>query len=301
MNGNDTLGDCVEAGFNHIDGVWTGNAGAIYVAPLASIISEYSAIGGYVPGNPNTDNGSDEITAVNYYMKTGFSNGDKIIGYLALDATNKTELQLAIYLFENIIYGIELPDAWITPFPSANGFIWDVAGRRTRQRSLSGWRRLQRGWRRDLHLGHDRDHDLGRQRQVRRLQCQRERLRLHQPGSVDQGPGQGSKRLQLGTAHRLLRRDGWYGPAHRADSDAHADADSHAAADADSHAAAAPAPDADSAAAPAGPSRHHHRHGEPHRLGAGRVQLSCRSPDLRSSTTPAANRSVSPRAGPTVQ
>ena len=128
MNGNDTLGDCVEAGFNHIDGVWTGNAGAIYVAPLASIISEYSAIGGYVPGNPNTDNGSDEITAVNYYMKTGFSNGDKIIGYLALDATNKTELQLAIYLFENIIYGIELPDAWITPFPSANGFTWDVAG-----------------------------------------------------------------------------------------------------------------------------------------------------------------------------
>ena len=26
------------------------------------------------------------------------------------------------------MFGIDLPDAWITPFPSASGFVWDVAG-----------------------------------------------------------------------------------------------------------------------------------------------------------------------------
>jgi hypothetical protein len=32
----------------------------------------------------------------------------------------------AMYLFENLYFGIELPDAWISPFPSASGFVWDV-------------------------------------------------------------------------------------------------------------------------------------------------------------------------------
>ena len=126
--GNDTLGDCVVAGGYHIVGVETGNAGNQFTATSAQIIKDYSAIGGYVPGNPNTDQGCDEKTALGYWTSHGFADGTKLLGWLAVDPTNKTEMMQALYLFENLYFGIELPDAWITPFPSANGFTWDVAG-----------------------------------------------------------------------------------------------------------------------------------------------------------------------------
>ena len=34
----------------------------------------------------------------------------------------------AIYLFENLYFGLELPDAYVNPTPSSSGFTWDVAG-----------------------------------------------------------------------------------------------------------------------------------------------------------------------------
>lgn len=125
---NDILGDCVIAMAWHWLGAITGGAGALYVPTDQQVIADYSAIGGYVPGHPNTDNGCDELTAVQYYMKHGFASGDKILGYLSLDATNQQQLMEAIYLFEGIWYGAELPNPWITPFPANDGFVWDVAG-----------------------------------------------------------------------------------------------------------------------------------------------------------------------------
>lgn len=124
--GNDTLGDCVIAGGYHVTGVETGNAGDLFTATQAQIIADYSAIGGYVPGDPSTDNGCDEPTALNYWTQTGFANGTKLLGWLAVDATNQAELMQALYLFENLYFGLELPDAWVNPFPSAPGYVWDV-------------------------------------------------------------------------------------------------------------------------------------------------------------------------------
>jgi len=125
---NDNLGDCVIAGGYHIVGIETGNAGDEFIATNAQITADYSAIGGYVPGNPNTDNGCDLPTALGYWTAHGFANGTKLLGWLSVDPTNVTEVQQALYLFENLMLGLDLPDAWITPFPSANGFTWDVAG-----------------------------------------------------------------------------------------------------------------------------------------------------------------------------
>lgn len=123
--GNDQLGDCVCAGAYHIVGVETGNAGALWAASLDQVIADYSAIGGYVPGDPNTDQGCDEVTALNYWTQHGFANGTKLLGWLAVDSTNRAEVQAAMYLFENLFFGIELPDAWVNPFPSSSGFVWD--------------------------------------------------------------------------------------------------------------------------------------------------------------------------------
>lgn len=126
---NDALGDCVIAGGYHLLGVWTGNATGIpFHASKAQITSDYSAIGGYKPGNPATDNGCNEETAISYWQKHGFANGTKLLGAISINASSKSDIMAACYLFENLFFGIELPDKWISPFPSGNGFTWDVAG-----------------------------------------------------------------------------------------------------------------------------------------------------------------------------
>ena len=128
MYGNDILGDCVIAGGYHIVGVETGNAGKPFIATEAQIEKDYGAIGGYVPGDPSTDQGCDEVTAMNYWQNKGFADGTRSLGWLALDPNNKTEIMQAIYLFENCMFGVELPDGWVNPMPGASGFTWDVAG-----------------------------------------------------------------------------------------------------------------------------------------------------------------------------
>lgn len=123
---NDQLGDCVIAGANHLEGLATANAGSpIFIATQKQIQADYSAVGGYVPGNPSTDNGCDEVTAMNYYQTHGFANGSKISGWIPVQATNVTQVMQAMWLFENLFFGIELPDSWVNPGPSASGFVWD--------------------------------------------------------------------------------------------------------------------------------------------------------------------------------
>ena len=126
---NDQLGDCVIAGMAHVEGVLTGNAGDEFVYTDEQITALYSAIGGYVPGDSSTDQGTDEQTALNYWQQTGAPAGEhNITGWLSVDGTNADEVRAALWLFENLVFGIELPDAWVNPMPSASGFTWDVAG-----------------------------------------------------------------------------------------------------------------------------------------------------------------------------
>lgn len=134
---NDKLGDCVIAGMAHVVGVLTGGAGPKpFLYSDKEIIGLYSAIGGYVPGDPNTDRGCDEQTALNYWENNGAlppkttspTGAHKIAGWMTVDSSNVEECRTALWLFENLYFGLELPDAWINPMPSASGFVWDVAG-----------------------------------------------------------------------------------------------------------------------------------------------------------------------------
>jgi hypothetical protein len=124
---NDTLGDCVIAGMAHIAGLLSGNAGSPLMLSSAQIVKLYSAIGGYVPGDPSTDNGCDEQTALNYWQTKGLP-GHKIFGWMSVNPTDPVEVRTALWLFENLMFGIELPDAWVNPMPSAPGWVWRSAG-----------------------------------------------------------------------------------------------------------------------------------------------------------------------------
>lgn len=120
---NDVEGDCVIAGKLHSLGVWSGNdsdSGGVVLATDAEAHSQYVGICG--PG----DNGCS-ITAVLDYMK---SNGlaasgkpYKIDGYVSVDWRNKTEVQVALYLFGTLSFGINLPQAWLD---AGDGGLWDV-------------------------------------------------------------------------------------------------------------------------------------------------------------------------------
>jgi hypothetical protein len=122
--GNDALGDCVIAGAYHVVGTATGNAGALFHATNAQILADYSAIGGYNPADPSSDQGCDEVVALNYWTQHGFANGTKLAGWLTVNPLDHSEIASACWLFENLYFGIELPDAWVGPFPSSDGFSW---------------------------------------------------------------------------------------------------------------------------------------------------------------------------------
>ena len=126
---NDKLGDCVIAGIGHVVGVLTGGAGTQYIYTKQQILQLYEKIGGYVPGHPNTDNGCDEQTALNYWQHYGAPSGThQIAGWIAVNGADPTEYRTALWLFENLYFGLELPDKWVSPMPTAAGFTWDVAG-----------------------------------------------------------------------------------------------------------------------------------------------------------------------------
>jgi hypothetical protein len=127
---NDQLGDCVIAGMGHLVGIFTGNAtGTPVIFTDAQITAEYSAIGGYQPGNESTDQGCDEETALNYWQNTGIGGGHKILGWLEVDATDVNQVKSSQWLFENLFFGVSMPNKWVNPMPESAGFTWDVAGR----------------------------------------------------------------------------------------------------------------------------------------------------------------------------
>src|SRR5215469_1917301 len=133
---NDELGDCVIAAGYHMVAVATGNRErAPFAVSDQQLIADYSAIGGYNPDAPvvpdpdhpgeminPTDQGCDEITALNYWCEKGFADGTSAVAWIAVDASDKSELMSALYLFENLFFAMDLPDKWVDPAPSSSGF-----------------------------------------------------------------------------------------------------------------------------------------------------------------------------------
>lgn len=126
MYDNDVLGCCVPAGILHLIGLFTGNADGIPVVfTIADVVSLYSAISGYVPGDASTDTGCDEQTALFKWQQSGIgaTGTHKILGSLTVDPTNVAHVKAALYWLENLFFGIDLPDAWLNVQP---GGVWDV-------------------------------------------------------------------------------------------------------------------------------------------------------------------------------
>lgn len=124
--GNDTNGDCTIAAAFHIAGTMIANAGA----PIPLGLNAAAAVKLYYQLTGGPDTGLDEQLVWNYWQTYGLlpDGSHKIVGRGGVVATDPTEVKTAIWLFENLYFGMSLPDDWINPPPSGSGFVWDVAG-----------------------------------------------------------------------------------------------------------------------------------------------------------------------------
>lgn len=121
---NDVLGCCVISGIAHDIGVFTaGAAGTPVMFTDEQIVEMYGLIGGYDPRDPSTDQGCSETEALDYWHQHSFL-GHPIAGWLTINTENVAEVKLAAFLFENLFFGIELPDEWTQVRES--GFVWDA-------------------------------------------------------------------------------------------------------------------------------------------------------------------------------
>lgn len=131
MLGNDSVGDCVLAGAAHETMLFCADAGA--GAPpfdVKSVLSDYSAITGYDPADPNSDQGTDMEKAAAYRRATGVVDADgkrhRIDIYADLRAGDLKQIALASYLNGACGIGVTVVQAAMDQFN--RGDIWDVGG-----------------------------------------------------------------------------------------------------------------------------------------------------------------------------
>lgn len=121
-------GDCVFAGGAHETMLWTLEAGSPATFTGANAISDYSAVTGYDPKNPNSDQGTDVRTALKYRQDTGLIDSKgvrhKIGAYVALEPGNTDHLLEALYLFGAVGIGIQFPNSAMDQFNK--GKPWSV-------------------------------------------------------------------------------------------------------------------------------------------------------------------------------
>jgi hypothetical protein len=121
-------GDCVFAGGDHETMLWTLEGGAPAQFTGANAISDYSAVTGYNPKNPKSDQGTDVRQALKYRRSTGLIDAagkrHKIGAYLALEPGNTDHLLEALYLFGVVGIGIQFPDSAMDQFNA--GKPWSV-------------------------------------------------------------------------------------------------------------------------------------------------------------------------------
>jgi hypothetical protein len=129
MLGNDSVGDCVFAGSDHETMLWTTEAGDPAAFGPDQAIADFSAVTGYIPGKPETDQGTDVRQALQYRQATGLIDAKgarhKIGAFLALEPGNIDHLLEALYLFGAVGIGLEVPQSAEDQFGA--GKPWSVA------------------------------------------------------------------------------------------------------------------------------------------------------------------------------
>jgi hypothetical protein len=119
---NDTIGDCTCAAVGHALQVWSFNAaGTMFTPPDKAIEQLYEEAGGYVPGNPATDNGAVIQTVLTDWLN-GPVAGNQLIAFVEIDQRRAANIKRGIWEGGAVDIGFDVP-AYMNMNPGAT---WDV-------------------------------------------------------------------------------------------------------------------------------------------------------------------------------
>lgn len=121
---NNEIGDCVPADSGHQLMLRTANAGNIVIPTDDDILALYEAVGGYVPGDPNTDQGCAEEAMCQYLVTNGLC-GHKLSATAPIDPTNLDHIRWAVQLFGACRMGIFVDERMEDQFSDHQA--WDQA------------------------------------------------------------------------------------------------------------------------------------------------------------------------------
>jgi len=128
MFANDEYGDCVWAGAGHETQIWTAEGGNPARFGDHGILAAYSAVTGFDPNDPSTDQGTDMQAAASYRRKVGIldthQKRHKVAAYVALTPGDVHQLYTAMWLFGAVGIGIEFPAFAMDDFNQRKP--WDV-------------------------------------------------------------------------------------------------------------------------------------------------------------------------------
>lgn len=126
MLGNDQYGDCVEATCGHSIETWTFDAqNAEATVTEQDVLAAYSAITGFNPNDPNSDQGTVIQDALGWWRKNHIA-GHTIVAFAKVDHTNIAELEAAVYFFGQVNIGFSVPQSAMDQFNA--GKPWTVVG-----------------------------------------------------------------------------------------------------------------------------------------------------------------------------
>lgn len=121
MLGNDQWGDCVEAAMYHADQSLSGDT---EIPTEAEALGIYSSITGFNPNQPNTDQGTDIPTALDWWIANPLpGSGTRLGGYFSLDVNDLEEVALADQLGGVILIGFNVPASAETQFDAGQEWV----------------------------------------------------------------------------------------------------------------------------------------------------------------------------------
>jgi hypothetical protein len=148
---NDQLGDCTIAAIGHMYGAWTVYAGgseALFGDD--QIQAAYSRVGGYVPGDPSTDNGCVMQDVLADQRSTGLADQagrvHQVAGYAAFgNPADEELLGQVLDVFGTVYVGINVQQQMESEFAGQQPWTWDSSAQPIGGHAICLQRRLGSG------------------------------------------------------------------------------------------------------------------------------------------------------------
>ena len=148
---NDQLGDCTIAAVGHMYGAWTQYAGAgeaLFTDDQVQAV--YSRVGGYVPGDPSTDNGCVMQDVLADQQQTGITDQagklHQVAGYAAFgNPADEVLLGQVLDVFGTVYVGINVQQQMEAEFASQRPWTWDPSAQSVGGHAICLQRRLGSG------------------------------------------------------------------------------------------------------------------------------------------------------------